>query len=61
MTEAILAGEQVKKLALQQGFAVFTAPFTVFPGLAEHFFVGDGPRHTGNGNRQQKQPGNLGR
>ena len=43
MAEAILTGKQVKKLSLQQGFAGFAAPFTVFPGLAKHLFMGDGP------------------
>jgi hypothetical protein len=47
-TEAIFAGEQVKKFSMKQGFPGYALLFAIIPGLGENFFVRNRPCNAGD-------------
>ena len=54
MTKAVLASKQIEKFSFQKLVATLAAVFTVFPGLAEDFFVSYSPGNTGDRDRENK-------
>jgi hypothetical protein len=61
MTEAIFAGEQVEEFALYQRRGFLAAALTIFARFAKDLFMRDRPGDTGDRNRQNEQPDDLGR
>jgi hypothetical protein len=59
MTKTILAGKQVKKLTLGNGFSIMATFKTILPWLLENLFMGYRPGYTGYRDSQNKQPDNL--
>jgi len=59
MAEAILTGEQIKKLAPEEVLTLCALLLTKMPRFAEHFFVGHGPSYTGNGDCEDEHPSDL--
>ena len=55
VTEAVLTGEQIKKLPLHYVAALPAAARAEFARLAEHLLVRNGPTDAGNGNRNKQQ------
>jgi hypothetical protein len=53
--EAVLAGEQIEKLALRQRLAVLAHALAELARLAKHFFVRHRPRGAGYWDRDQQQ------
>lgn len=60
MTEAILAGEDVKKLSLKKSLGIFRSLCQIFPGLPKYFFMGNRPCNAGYRQREHKKRNNLG-
>ena len=59
MTEAILAGKEVKEFSLQQRSAFLRFTFTIFPWLAENFFMRNRPRNAGYWQSHYKEINDL--
>jgi hypothetical protein len=55
MTEAVLAGEQIKEFSFVPAAAVPAALTTVFARFAKNFFMSDGPGDARNGNREHEE------
>src|SRR5450755_672672 len=55
MAEAILAGKQIKELALIHGSAGLAVAYAIIASFAENFFVRDGPRNRGHRDGQNHQ------
>lgn len=55
MAETIFASEQIEELADSKLVGIFGFVYAKFPWFPENLFVGDGPRHTGNGDSEQNQ------
>ena len=59
MTEAILAGKDIKKFSFYQAFAIFGAIDTKFSCLSEYFFFGNRPGNARHRNGQYKEVINV--
>jgi hypothetical protein len=59
MAEAELAGKEEKKLAASGIGMDLTLADTIFAGLAENFFMRDGPGDAGDRERERKKPYEL--
>ena len=59
MTEAVLAGEQVEKLALVEMPAVLTPLFAELSRLSENLLMGNGPGDARDGETEQQKEGKL--
>ncbi len=57
--EAVLAGEQVKELALGKPAACLALEGAVIGEFAKHLLMSDGPGRPGDGNGQQKELDDL--
>ena len=55
MTEAVLAGEEIKEFSFVPAPAVLAAPPAVLAWLAKDFFMGDGPGNARDGNREYEE------
>src|SRR5450755_2225358 len=55
MAEAILAGKQIKELALIHGSTGLAVAYAIIASFAENFFVRDGPRNRGHRDGQNHQ------
>src|SRR5450432_4014959 len=55
MAEAILAGKQIKKLALIHSSAGLAVAHAIIVSFTENFFVRDGPRNRGHRDGQNHQ------
>jgi hypothetical protein len=59
MAEAEFAGEEEEKLAARGVGMALTLADAIFAGLAEDFFMRDGPGDAGDGERERKKPYEL--
>lgn len=59
MTEAVFAGENVEKFALEKIIAIFASISAVFARFAENLFLRNCPRDRRDNKRQNYQPENL--
>lgn len=59
MAEAVFAGEEVKEFAGDEAAAVLALVFAPVAGLAEEFFMSDGPGDARDGEREDKEIGEL--
>lgn len=59
MAEAEFTGKKEEKLAKKQPRVRLALSGAVIPGLTKDLFMGYGPGHGRNGDRQQKEPQNL--
>jgi hypothetical protein len=48
VAETVFTGKEVKKFALQGGFAIFGSCYAVFMDLPEYFFMGESPGNAGH-------------
>src|SRR3954468_18556549 len=55
MTEAVLAGKQVKQFPLEQAACTAAPPLTPFSRLSENFLVRDRPADARNRNREDDE------
>ena len=55
VAEAVLAGEEIEELSSGEWAALFAPVLAPLAGLAEDFFVGNGPGDAGDGKREQKE------
>ena len=59
MTETIFTGEQIEKLSARKRRCLRRLLMAIVARFAENFFMGDRPRDTGDGDRQEDQPHEL--